>query len=163
MPPAGIWSGSCAGPATENVLPEILTWDMTMAFEVGFVIVKLLTADCPIPTSPKSTEPGVIWTHPCEVEMATEVPHPEIANVKQQATAKARAVRRPFVARGPLATAVRNLSNLCELRWAPGISEQHLSIPRTKGRDVPSHDVLEIRSAHALLVKICSCLSSQNV
>lgn len=61
VPPAGIWAGRSAGLVTEKVWPETVTWDMTMDFGLGFVMATLLTADCPIPTPPKSTVPGVTW------------------------------------------------------------------------------------------------------
>ena len=68
---------------------------MTIDFEFGFVIATLYTADCPIPTSPKSTVPGVTWIMPCKIGRATSVPHPEIVTVTQQMAAKTSAVHRP--------------------------------------------------------------------
>jgi len=140
----------------------MLTWDMTMDCGLGFVIAMLLTADCPMPTSPKSTVPGVTWTKPCEVEMETEVPHPEVDSVKQQATAKTRTVQRPLNERYPLASGTKNLSDPGEVRGATGMSEQHLSIPWTKGQDVQSPGILEIGRVNTLRVKICSCFPSQD-
>jgi hypothetical protein len=89
---------------------------MTMDFWLGFVMATLLAADCPIPTSPKSTVPGATWIKAGEVEIITAVPHPEIAPVTQLMTTRTRAVHRLFRPRNSLASAMRNLDDLCKLR-----------------------------------------------
>src|SRR5271163_3255916 len=68
---------------------------MTTDAVLGFVIVTLLAADTPTPTSPKSTVPGVTRTRASEADTVTPDPQPDADTIKQQTTARTKTFHRP--------------------------------------------------------------------
>jgi hypothetical protein len=74
--------GSLSVLDNENVSPATVSFDIEIGAVPLFEIATLLSAACPTPTSPKSTEPGEICRAPVP---KTPAPQPALVATRQHA------------------------------------------------------------------------------